>query len=144
MESSQASTDDNVSSKTSTVDDETSEVNVEGAKIPTEKVVELTEKSADKVDNQEKESVLQKYSSNEIRLFLKNFMKLIDSNSSLTISDVSSDCKLSEPETRMMASEVTEKCSQSPVVDGKRQSFKLQDIFINSNMADKIAKFNYQ
>merc|ERR1712105_21648 len=74
---------------------------------------------SNQVDNVSKESVLQKYSSNEIRLFLKNFMKLIDSNSSLTMSEVSSECRLSEPETREMAAEVTKKCVQSPVVGGK-------------------------
>jgi len=105
----------------------------------------LDEVTVVEIEKEANESVLQKYSSNEIRLFLKNFMKLIDSNSSLTISDVSSECKLSEPETREMAAEVTEKCLQSPVtVDGKRQSFKLQNIFINSTWADKIAKFNFQ
>lgn len=90
------------------------------------------------------ESVLSKYSSQQLRTFLKHFIKMIDSDSKQTMSDVSSETKLTEEEVKVIAAEVTARCRDNPLVDGKRQSFKLQNIFLNSTWVGKIVNFNYQ
>merc|ERR1712156_1384313 len=68
------------------------------------------------------ESVLSKYSSQQLRTFLKHFIKMIDSDSKQTMSDVSSETKLTEEEVKVIAAEVTARCRDNPLVDGKRQS----------------------
>lgn len=90
------------------------------------------------------ESVLSKYSSQQLRTFLKHFIKMIDSDSKQTMADVSSETKLPEEEVKVIAAEVTARCRDNPLVEGKRQSFKLQNIFLNSTWVGKIVDFNYQ
>ena len=108
--------------------------------------VEIPSKSVDVVDHQESsssssESVLEKYSTSQLRTFMKHFMKVVNSNGSLTLSDISSDCQMSETELKEIAKEVSKKCDEAPVVSGKRQSFKIQTIFLNSMMVEKFSSF---
>ena len=41
-----------------------------------------------------------------------------------------------------IAREMTRKCVEAAVVDGKRQSFKLQGIFLNSKLVEKMANMS--
>merc|ERR1712029_173651 len=107
---------------------------------------EIPSKSVDVVDHQESsasssESVLEKYSTSQLRTFMKHFMKVVNSNGSMTLSDISSDCQMSETELKEIAKEVSKKCDEAPVVSGKRQSFKIQTIFLNSMMVEKFSSF---
>merc|ERR1712029_1202617 len=118
------------------------------SKEPKEKAAEreIPSKSVDVVDHQESsssfsESVLEKYSTSQLRTFMKHFMKVVNSSGSLTLSDISSDCQMSESELKEIAKEVSKKCDEAPMVSGKRQSFKIQTIFLNSTMVEKFSGF---
>ena len=89
-------------------------------------------------------SLFDKYSCSLLRKLLKHFcLKMIDG--SVGLSEVSGECKLSESETRALLSEITRRCRDSPELEGgKKQSFKVQNIFINSQWVQKIAAFNFQ
>ena len=90
-----------------------------------------------------KDSIIDKLSTVQLRTFLKHFVKMIDNEESL--STVAANSNMSETEARDLAGEVTRRCQDSPVTEaGTKQSFKLQNVFINSQMVEKFAKFNYQ
>ena len=88
------------------------------------------------------DDALGKLETPHMRKFLLNFMKLIDN--SITIDEVAKNCNVTEDDARKLLAAITFKCRESPVVDGKRQSFKLKNIFVNSTWVEKIVVFNFQ
>ena len=56
---------------------------------------------------------------------------------------LSQDCEIPVEEVKDIASLVTNQCKLVKVVEGKRQSIKIQNIFVNSSWVEKIVKFNY-
>ena len=96
------------------------------------------------LDEEEAKSVLEKYTMPQLRVFLKHFIKMTDCDSGMSLADLATEAGMEEAEVRAIIMEVTGRCAETPVVDGKRQSLKLQGIFLNSNWVEKIVKFNFQ
>jgi len=88
------------------------------------------------------EEALGKLETPQLRKFLLSFMKLIDN--SITLDEVAKNCNVTEEDARKLLAAITFKCRESPVVEGKRQSFKLKNIFVNSTWVEKIVVFNFQ
>lgn len=103
-----------------------------------------TEPATELVEEEQPKSVLEKHTVPQLRLFLKHFIKMIDSDSKIKLDDVATEIKMEVDEVRNVAKEMTRKCAETAVVDGKRQSFKLQGIFLNSNLVEKIVKFDFK
>ena len=127
-----------------TINDETEseegekEKETEKAKSSEEKEVEIDEIQL--VEEEAPKSVLENYTVPKLRLFLKHFIKMSDSE--MTLDDLATETKMEVDEVRNIAKEMTRKCAEAAVVDGKRQSFKLQGIFLNSNLVEKLAKMS--
>ena len=88
------------------------------------------------------EDALGKLETPHLRKLLLNFMKFIDN--SITFDEVAKNCNVREDNARKLLAAITFKCRESPVVEGKRQSFKLKNIFVNSTWVEKIVVFNFQ
>ena len=61
--------------------------------------------------------------------------------SSLLIFFVSKNADLSLEFTRKVMSAISEQCKKAPIVDGKPQGMKVQNIFVSSNWVEKIQKY---
>ena len=129
-------------------DDDGNDNNVEVMKDVEEGSTDVAEAVLDTILDDataQAKSLFEKYSASQLRTFLKQLLKLIDGSGSVGIPEISGECKLSETETRALASEITRRCRNSPSIEGgKKQSFKVQNIFLNSQTVGKIAAFNFQ
>ena len=85
--------------------------------------------------------VLSQFSTPVLRKFILSFMKLIDK--STTLEEIAKDSSLSVDVVKDIFKAISNKCKGTQVVDGKRQSFKLQNIFMNSTWIEKIVLFNF-
>ena len=118
------------------------------AELIPNKVIEDREVAIEKLTEQNnieasKASILSDFTSSVLRKFLKHFSKLIEMPSERTMEDVSRECEVPLKDAENIAREVTKQCKLVIVVDGKRQSIKIQNIFINSSLVEKIVKFDY-
>ena len=129
---------------------ETDNDKTESVESEKEKETESNKTTAEKepaselVEEEQPKSVLEKHTVPQLRMFLKHFIKMIDSDSKIKLDDVATEIKMEVGEVRNVAIEMTRKCAETAVVDGKRQSFKLQGIFLNSNLVEKIVKFDFK
>ena len=86
---------------------------------------------------QEEADVTEKFSSAQLRKFLLSFMKLLDKKCNL--AQLAKENELNVPEMKEVLQAVVTKCQAAPVVEGVRTGFKLQNVFVNSTLAGKIA-----
>ena len=118
--------------------DEIEEIKIDGGLQPS---TSICSNSADlKVSAHE--NVLNKYSTTELRKFIFSFMKMIDKT--VTLGEAAKNGDVTEEVAKELFAAITFKCKASPVVDGKRQSFKLKNIFMNSTWAEKVVVFDFQ
>jgi len=87
-------------------------------------------------------AVLDLYSTTDLRKYIFTLMKVVDNT--MTVKEVAEKEDITEVKVREVFAAITYKCIEAPVVDGKKQSFKLKNIFMNSTWTDKIAVFNFQ
>ena len=87
------------------------------------------------------DAVLDLYSTTDLRKYIFTLMKVIDNT--MTVNEVAKKEDVTEDKVREVFAAISYKCIEAPLVDGKKQSFKLKNIFMNSTWTDKIAVFNF-
>jgi len=95
-----------------------------------------------KVGGDVHDTVLDLYSTTDLRKYIFALMKVVDNT--MTVKEVAEKEDITEAKVKEVFKAITYKCIEAPVVDGKKQSFKLKNIFMNSTWTDKIAVFNFQ
>merc|ERR1719348_2052794 len=98
--------------------------------------------SSSQVSSMIHENVLDSYSTTDLRKFIFTLMKVIDNTT--TAKAVAEKEAVTEDKVNKVFAAITFKCKEAPIIDGKKQSFKLKNIFMNSTWTEKIAVFNFQ
>merc|ERR1712013_950277 len=98
--------------------------------------------SSSQVSSMIHDNVLDSYSTTDLRKYILTLMKVIDNTT--TAKAVAEREAVTEDKVNKVFAAIAFKCKDAPIVDGKKQSFKLKNIFMNSTWTEKIAVFDFQ
>ena len=84
----------------------------------------------------EPEGPLSKISADKLRKLLRSYMELLKQGT--TVADIAATQELPEDKVKELLVEITKRCKDAPMVDGRRSGFKLHSFFVNSTWVAKI------
>merc|ERR1712147_270150 len=75
---------------------------------------------------------------NKLNKLCRSYMELL--KKAITLEDIAKVQELPVDKVRSLLVEITKRCKEAPVVDGKRVGFKLHSFFMNSTWVAKICE----